>query len=395
MSNKILLVINDVGVKVACVRAMADLHGEEAVDAICVEDGRAALFQLNEILPDLLIAEIASGEKNGFVLCQYARQEPEFAGMRVLLLDDEANPVREKVAYDLGADAYLAPPFREEEIARVIRRLFGMEQQAAITEPAIAAAAGAPQAAPKPQSFTVAPPPVFHNGHQFHAPGQSALANRRSEVLPQAPPSRLRTYVLRPRYVTPGAILLALAGLVLMMRLYDPGGLTGQNQTQPAELGRGKISGAEAGAVLAPTQTLADQAAGAEAASAARAGGLPAAAAGGRVVREVDAAPSKSAPESVDAPARDAAATEGVAPPAAGARQTVADDGARLQPADTRARANSAQPATAGSHLRRSGREMKQAGKHIAGGVKHFGLSGAKAANKVGKKVGHAFKKIF
>ena len=402
MSKKILLVIKDPEIKVAFVRAVADVHEEEPIELVCVEDFRVALFQLNEILPDLLIAEIASGEKNGFVLCQYVRQEPEFAGIRVLLLDDEVNSVRERVSYDVGADAYLAGPFHKDVLARVVGRLLGIEEKSGIAEPVIAGAPGVLHQAPPAQGYTVAHPQAFNSRPQFPAPGQSAGETVKAGIRPEAPPSRLRAHVHRPQYAVPVAILLALAGFILVMRLYAPGSLTGPSQTQPPELASGRVAGA--GAIDEPTQTAADKTAGAEARLEPRGGNSSAAAGGDGIVRGVHAAPSRGAAEPSDANARGTAETpanssaragDNVATPSASAQQAPSDDRAWPQPVYARPGATSLRPSTAGSHLRRSGREMKQAGKHLAGGVKHFGLSGAKAATKAGKKVGNAFKKLF
>src|SRR5687768_16804249 len=119
MSARVLLAEGDYNLQQTVARILNDQH----IEAVCAGDGRDALCLLNEIDPDLLIAECALQGKSGYELCHYVRQEPDFQSLPVILLDNHFDAFNQSMAYGVGADSYLSRPFGASDLTGVVHRL--------------------------------------------------------------------------------------------------------------------------------------------------------------------------------------------------------------------------------------------------------------------------------
>jgi CheY-like chemotaxis protein len=126
MASKVLLAESDCAIQQTLAGALSANH----IDVVCAEDGNAAMCLLNETTPDLLIAEIALPEKNGYELCRYVREEPEFQSLPVILLDHRFDAFNQGLASGVGASLYLSKPFEADELAEIVRRLAQADQDA-------------------------------------------------------------------------------------------------------------------------------------------------------------------------------------------------------------------------------------------------------------------------
>ena len=114
MPARVLLAGGDYKLQQTVTRILND----EQIETVCAADGRGALCLLNEIGPDLLIAECAVQGKNGYELCQYVREEPELQSLPVILLDAHFDAFNQNMAYGVGADMYLSKPIRAGRIGQ-------------------------------------------------------------------------------------------------------------------------------------------------------------------------------------------------------------------------------------------------------------------------------------
>ena len=89
----------------------------EGFDVIIVADGAQALRQVRERNPDIVILDIMLPSIDGFSVCQQIRQHRDVPLIMLTTRDDVDDRVR---GLNLGADDYLAKPFRFDELlARV------------------------------------------------------------------------------------------------------------------------------------------------------------------------------------------------------------------------------------------------------------------------------------
>ena len=86
-------------------------------EVACVADGNAALAQIREFAPDLVVLDVMLPGTNGFDLCAVLRQ-----GSRtpIIILTARSQKLDKLRGLNLGADDYITKPFDLEELlARV------------------------------------------------------------------------------------------------------------------------------------------------------------------------------------------------------------------------------------------------------------------------------------
>jgi len=86
-------------------------------------DGEETLRAVKRIRPDLLLLDIMLPLKNGFEVCQTLRGEPDFAGMKIVMLTAKGRGTEVAKGLGLGADAYVTKPFGTRDLVETVRRL--------------------------------------------------------------------------------------------------------------------------------------------------------------------------------------------------------------------------------------------------------------------------------
>ena len=111
--SKILIVEDDITI----IRTLDAYLHSEGFETVSVSGQRQALSALEKEIVDLLILDISLAEGNGFAVCEAAKER----GLPVIFLTasgDENSVVR---GLDMGADDYIAKPFRPRELVSRIR----------------------------------------------------------------------------------------------------------------------------------------------------------------------------------------------------------------------------------------------------------------------------------
>ncbi|HJQ67843.1 MAG TPA: response regulator [Blastocatellia bacterium] len=368
MSTRVLLAESDFDFQ----RAVARILNDEQIEAVCAGDGRDALCLLNETVPDLLIADCALRGKNGYELCQYVREEPDFQTLPVILLDDHFDASNKNLAFGVGADAYLSKPFEPGELIRLLHDLLGSKVESS--------------------GRVIYSPGLAHSSEQVLTDRRTIDARSKPTGSPEAAPARGRDGL---RFLwwglLMGAIIAAVA-LALLMRTPDIAGPTLQSP-QPSG-----VNGSPAPAQQEDMNNV-------EEAFGYSEDGKPSAVSADEDVKAIQTGPPDSSTEPADNLKTETIESESKqAVPADAPREDARDTGIdRASAGLTRPRAvRTTRENTISSHFKRSGREMKQAGKHIATGTKHFGQGSGKASiyagekiSKGAKRLGAAFKKMF
>ncbi|MEJ5368638.1 MAG: response regulator [Bryobacteraceae bacterium] len=126
---------------------------EEGYEVVTVVDGEAAVAKLDEVQPDLVLADVFLPQKSGYELCRYIKRHETHRHAGVVLIAGLLEPVDEEEARRAGCDAVLKKPFEASVVletirplidrARFARGLFG-DSVPAPPEPEPGAAAAAP-----------------------------------------------------------------------------------------------------------------------------------------------------------------------------------------------------------------------------------------------------------
>ncbi len=101
-------------------------HGLEVVS---VTDGAIALRRLNDVNPDLLIADIYLPTKNGFELARYMKSEAAYRDIPVVFAAAPIDTFDEQDARNAGADAILRKPFEATSLLSTVQDLLDKRAQ--------------------------------------------------------------------------------------------------------------------------------------------------------------------------------------------------------------------------------------------------------------------------
>ncbi len=113
---------------------------DEGIDVVAVSNGDQAERKLNEVNPDLVLADIFMPGKNGYELCETIKKNPQFSNVPVVLLVGAFEPFDQNEARRVGADDHLTKPFESRKLVETVRRLINMRQQSSPQQPEAAAA---------------------------------------------------------------------------------------------------------------------------------------------------------------------------------------------------------------------------------------------------------------
>lgn len=86
-----------------------------------VSDGAEALAALDERTPDVIVSDVMMPNVDGFELVRQVKANPEVALVPVVLLTARAGSDASVEGLDVGADDYLAKPFRPRELVARVR----------------------------------------------------------------------------------------------------------------------------------------------------------------------------------------------------------------------------------------------------------------------------------
>ncbi|MEH2287698.1 response regulator transcription factor [Nostoc sp.] len=124
MPLTILVVDDDLGTRLS-VSDYLELSGYSIITA---NDGKEALFMVDEYHPDLIVTDIVMPRMNGYELVRRVRQQPVFRLLPVILLTARIKTQERILGYQSGCDLYLPKPFELEELAAAIRNLLERSQ---------------------------------------------------------------------------------------------------------------------------------------------------------------------------------------------------------------------------------------------------------------------------
>ena len=119
MGTRILLADDSITIQKVVNLTFAD----EGIEVIAVSNGDMAERRLDEVKPDLVLADIFMPGKNGYELCEAIKQNPKFRNVPVVLLVGAFEPFDQAEARRVRADAHLTKPFESRTLVETVRRL--------------------------------------------------------------------------------------------------------------------------------------------------------------------------------------------------------------------------------------------------------------------------------
>lgn len=84
---------------------------ERGIDVVAVGNGESAVRKLNDVNPDLVLADVFMPVRNGYEVCEFIKKDTRTSHVPVILLVGAFDPLDEKEARRVGADGVLKKPF--------------------------------------------------------------------------------------------------------------------------------------------------------------------------------------------------------------------------------------------------------------------------------------------
>ena len=92
-------------------------------DTSVARDGDAAVAQLAEFRPDLVLLDVMLPGRSGYEVCRAIRGDPAMTGTRVLMLTARGGSGDRVRGLEAGADGYMSKPFSTKELVARVRAL--------------------------------------------------------------------------------------------------------------------------------------------------------------------------------------------------------------------------------------------------------------------------------
>jgi CheY-like chemotaxis protein len=96
---------------------------EEGFEVVTVTDGDTALVRLEDVDPDLVVADALLPQRSGYEICRLIKAHPRFLHTRVLLTIGALEPLDEAEAGRVKADGILRKPFEASTVLEVAKPL--------------------------------------------------------------------------------------------------------------------------------------------------------------------------------------------------------------------------------------------------------------------------------
>jgi CheY-like chemotaxis protein len=90
-----------------------------------VSTGDSALDEIRAFRPDIVLVDVFMPGCNGYEVCSLIKEDPDLAGIPVVLLVGTFEPFDESEASRVKCDGYLTKPFDTSELVQLVHRLAG------------------------------------------------------------------------------------------------------------------------------------------------------------------------------------------------------------------------------------------------------------------------------
>jgi len=123
MPKKILIVDDEVHIKMLLEQTLEELEDEFSVELFTASDGEEGLEFIRTERPDLVFLDIMMPKMNGYEVCRIVMEDDSLKDVKIILLTAKGQEVDRKQGLELGAKMYMTKPFDPDEILKVSKEL--------------------------------------------------------------------------------------------------------------------------------------------------------------------------------------------------------------------------------------------------------------------------------
>jgi DNA-binding response OmpR family regulator len=113
-----ILIVEDREPLLSAVREILEMEGYTVLVAL---DGTQALQVMEEVRPDLIVADILMPRMDGYAFYEATRARPEWASVPFIFLTAKAEKEDAAKAKELGVDGYIVKPFDPQKLLAAVR----------------------------------------------------------------------------------------------------------------------------------------------------------------------------------------------------------------------------------------------------------------------------------
>jgi CheY-like chemotaxis protein len=95
----------------------------ENFNVVACADMASAVAQFEQTPPDVVISDVIMPDNDGYSLCQYVKQHPEFGGTPVFLMSGVVNKEVADRAHDVKADELIRKPFHPQDLVARVKKV--------------------------------------------------------------------------------------------------------------------------------------------------------------------------------------------------------------------------------------------------------------------------------
>lgn len=120
MSKPRILIVED---EIPILDALQYNFEKENFDVTTATSGREALSKCQAQTPDLLLLDLMIPPPDGLQVCRELRSDPRTKNIRIIMLTAKDEEVDEVVGFSMGADDYVAKPFKIRPLIERVKAL--------------------------------------------------------------------------------------------------------------------------------------------------------------------------------------------------------------------------------------------------------------------------------
>jgi len=84
-------------------------------------DGEAALREVENTPPDLILLDVNMPKRNGFEVCETIRANPAWSQVRIVMITAKGRDIEKAQGLALGADDYITKPFSNQMVMSKVK----------------------------------------------------------------------------------------------------------------------------------------------------------------------------------------------------------------------------------------------------------------------------------
>jgi DNA-binding response OmpR family regulator len=125
MSQSVLIVDDEPNI----VRSLEFLMTKAGYEVRVARDGEQALSEIAKAPPDLVLLDAMMPKRDGFDVCQTIRGNPDWTGIRVIMLTAKGRDIEREKGLAMGADDYITKPFSTREVVAQVEKILGSKER--------------------------------------------------------------------------------------------------------------------------------------------------------------------------------------------------------------------------------------------------------------------------